>query len=216
MKIHYFGHSGISIEDKLTVLIDPWINENPLAKIKVENITKADYIIATHNHFDHVNDIPIIANNTNAIVICIVETADFLTSKGCEKTIGCNIGGRVKSKGIELIFTQAFHSMSSNPSGVIIFLNNKTIYHAGDTGVFSDMKLIGEMYPIDLAFLPVGGHFTMGPHEANKAIQLLQPKTVVPIHYNTFDLIKQSIDQDLVKDTKTQLVILQPGQDFIL
>ena len=106
--------------------------------------------------------------------------------------------------------------MSSNPSGVIIFLNNKTIYHAGDTGVFSDMKLIGEMYPIDLAFLPVGGHFTMGPHEANKAIQLLQPKTVVPIHYNTFDLIKQSIDQDLVKDTKTQLVILQPGQDFIL
>ena len=145
MKVHYFGHSGISLENKLTVLIDPWLNDNPLAKIKAENIIKADYIIATHNHFDHVNDIPIIAKNTGATVIGIVETADELASKGCEKTIGCNIGGKVKLKGIELVFTQAFHSMSSNPSGVIIFLNNKTIYHAGDTGVFGDMKLIGEM-----------------------------------------------------------------------
>ena len=216
MKIHYFGHSRISLEDKLTVLIDPWLNDNPLAIIKAENITKADYIIATHNHFDHVNDIPIIAKNTNATVISIYETANELASKGCKKTIGCNIGGRVKLEGVELIFTQAFHSMSSNPSGVVIFLNSKTIYHAGDTGVFGDMKLISEMYPIDLAFLPVGGHFTMGPQEANKAIQLLTPKTVIPIHYNTFDLIKQNIDQSLVKDTKTKLVILQSGQNFIL
>ena len=216
MKIHYFSHSGISLEDKLTILIDPWLNDNPIAKIKAENITIADYIIATHNHFDHVNDIPIIAKNTNASVISLVETADDLSSKGCNKTIGCNIGGKVSLEGMELVFTQAFHSMSSNPSGVIIFLNNKTIYHAGDTGVFGDMKLIGEMYPIDLAFLPIGGHFTMGPYEANKAIQLLQPKTVVPIHYNTFDLIKQNVNQDLVKNTKTKLVILQPGQDFIL
>ena len=216
MNIHYFGHSGISLEDKLTVLIDPWLNDNPLAIIKAEKITKADYIIATHNHFDHVNDIPIIAKNTNATVISILETADELATKGCKKTIGCNIGGRVKLDGIELIFTQAFHSMSSNPSGVLVFLNNKTIYHAGDTGVFSDMRLIGEMYPIDLAFLPVGGHFTMGPLEAKKAIQLLSPKTVIPIHYNTFDLIKQNIDQDLVKDTKTKLVILKAGENFIL
>ena len=216
MKIHYFGHSGISLNDKLTILIDPWLNENPISKIKAENITKADYIIATHNHFDHVSDIPIIAKNTNATVISILETADELASKGCKKTIGCNIGGRVKLEGVELIFTQAFHSMSSNPSGVVIFLNSKTIYHAGDTGVFGDMKLISEMYPIDLAFLPVGGHFTMGPQEANKAIQLLTPKTVIPIHYNTFDLIKENIDQDLVKNSKTKLVILQPGQDYIL
>ena len=216
MKIHFFGHSGILLEDTLTVLIDPWLNNNPLAKIKAENIIKADYIIATHNHSDHVDDIPIIAKKTGATVIGIVETINDLASKGCEKTVGCNIGGKVKLDSIELVFTQAFHSMSSNPSGVLIFLNNKTIYHAGDTGVFGDMKLIGELYPIDLAFVPVGGHFTMGPEEASKAIQLLQPKTVVPIHYNTFDLIKQSIDQDLVKDTKTQLVILQPGQDFIL
>ena len=216
MKIQYLGHSGISIEDNLTILVDPWLNNNPLAKIKAESITKADYIIATHNHFDHVNDIPIIAKNTGATVIGIVETAENLSSKGCEKTIGCNIGGRVKLKGIELLFTQAFHSMTSNPSGALILFNNKTIYHAGDTGVFGDMKLIGEMYPIDLAFLPVGGHFTMGPFEANMAIQLLQPNKVVPIHYNTFDVIKQNIGQDLVNNTKTQLIILQPGQDFVL
>ena len=216
MKIHFFGHSGILLEDTLTVLIDPWLNNNPLAKIKAENIIKADYIIATHNHSDHVDDIPIIAKKTGATVIGIVETINDLASKGCEKTVGCNIGGKVKLDSIELVFTQAFHSMSSNPSGVLIFLNNKTIYHAGDTGVFGDMKLIGELYPIDLAFVPVGGHFTMGPEEASKAIQLLQPKTVVPIHYNTFDLIKQNINQNLIKDSKTQLVILEPGQDFIL
>ena len=216
MKIQYLGHSGISIEDNLTILVDPWLNENPLAKIKAENLTKADYIIATHNHFDHVNDIPIIAKNTDATVIGIVETVEELASKGCEKTIGCNIGGKVKLKDIELLFTQAFHSMTSNPSGVLIFFNNKIIYHAGDTSVFGDMKLIGEMYPIDLAILPVGGHFTMGPEEANMAIQLLKPNIIIPIHYNTFDVIKQNIDHDLVKNTNTKLVSLLPGKDFIL
>ena len=216
MKIQYLSHSGILIEDNLTILIDPWMNDNPLAKTKAENITKADYIIAAHNHFDHVNDIPMIAKNTGATVIGIVETIEDLASKGCKKTIGCNIGGRILLEGLELLFTQAFHSMTSNPSGVLIFFNNKTIYHAGDTGVFGDMKLIGAMYPIDLAFLPVGGHFTMGPTEANMAIQLLQPNKVVPIHYNTFDVIKQNIDQNLVKNTKSKLIILKPGQDFVL
>ena len=215
MKIQFYGHAGVKIEDDLVVLIDPWLNDNPLATIKAENITKADYIIATHNHFDHVNDIPVIAKKTKATVVSIVETAEDLSSKGCEKTIGCNIGGIVKLERLELIFTQAFHSMSSNPSGVMIFYNNKTIYHAGDTGVFGDMGLIGEMYPIDLAFLPVGGHFTMGLKEAQKAIQLLKPKKVVPIHYNTFDLIKQDIDDSLVKESNTQLLILKPGQEII-
>ena len=216
MKIKFYGHAGIKIEDNLTILIDPWLDDNPLATIKAKDITKADYIIATHNHFDHVNDIPIIAKNTQATVISIVETAEDLSSKGCEKTIGCNIGGIVKLKGLELIFTQAFHSMSSNPSGVLLFYNNKTIYHAGDTGVFGDMELIGEMYPIDLAFLPVGGHFTMGLKEARKAIQFLKPKIVVPIHYNTFDLIKQNVDENLVKESNSQLLILKPDQEITL
>ena len=132
----------ISVQD-ITLLSSHHYHHNPLAIIKAENITKANYIIATHNHFDHVNDIPIIAKNTNATVISIFETANELASKGCEKTIGCNIGGRVKLNNIELIFTQAFHSMSSNPSGVVIFFNKRTIFHAGDTGVFGDMKLIG-------------------------------------------------------------------------
>ena len=216
MKIQFYGHAGIKIEDDLVLLIDPWLNDNPIAKIKAEDITKADYIIATHNHFDHVNDIPIIAKNTKATVVSIVETAEDLSLKGCEKTIGCNIGGIVKLKGLELIFTQAFHSMSSNPSGVIIFYNNKTIYHAGDTGVFGDMKLIGEMYPLDLAFLPVGGHFTMGLNEAKKAIQFLKPKKVVPIHYNTFDLIKQDLNNNTFEQTSSEVLILEPGQEIVL
>ena len=214
MKIHYLGHAGVKIEDDKVLLIDPWLNDNPLAKIKAEEITKADYIIVTHNHFDHINDVPTIAINTGATVVGIIETVEDLAAKDCKKTIGCNIGGPVKLLGLELIFTQAFHSMSSNPSGVIIFYKNKTIYHAGDTGIFGDMKLIGEMYPIDLAFLPVGGHFTMGPQEANKAIQLLNPKKIVPIHYNTFDIIKQEINHDLIRATKAELLILNPGQEI--
>jgi len=216
MKIQFYGHSGVKIEDDLVLLIDPWLSDNPLATIKTKDITKADYIIATHNHFDHVNDIPTIAKNTGATVVSIVETAEDLSSKGCKKTMGCNIGGIVKLKGLELIFTPAFHSMSSNPSGVIIFYNNKTIYHAGDTGVFGDMELIGDMYPLDLAFLPVGGHFTMGLKEAKKAIQLLRPKKIIPIHYNTFDIIKQDVDENLVKESNSKLFIMKPGQQITL
>ena len=216
MKIQYYGHAGVKIEDDLIILIDPWLNDNPLATMKAEEIGKADYIIATHNHFDHVNDIPLIAKNTGATVVGIVETAEDLASKGCEKTIGCNIGGTVKLNCLELIFTQAFHSMSSNPSGVVIFYNNKKIYHAGDTGVFGDMKLIGEMYPLDLAFLPIGGHFTMGIKEAQKAVQLLNAKKIVPIHYNTFDVIEQVVDENLVNESDSQLLILQPGEEFTL
>ena len=106
MKIQFYGHAGIKIEDDLILLIDPWLNNNPLATLKAENINKADYIIATHNHFDHVNDIPTIAQNTGAIVVAIVETAEDLAAKGCQKTIGCNIGGTVKLTGLELVFTQ--------------------------------------------------------------------------------------------------------------
>jgi L-ascorbate metabolism protein UlaG (beta-lactamase superfamily) len=216
MQIKFFGHAGVKIEDGLVILIDPWLNDNPLAITKAKDITKADYIIATHNHFDHVNDIPIIAKNTKATVVSIVETAEDLASKGCKTTIGCNIGGTVKLEGLELIFTHAFHSMTSNPSGVIVFYNNKTIYHAGDTGVFGDMGLIGEMYPIDLAFLPVGGHFTMGLREAKKAIQLLKPKKIIPIHYNTFDVIKQEVNNDLVKESNSELCILKPDEEIYI
>ena len=216
MKIKFYGHAGIRIEDDLVMLIDPWLNGNPFATIKAEDIIKADYIIATHNHFDHVSDIPLIAKNTGATVVGIVETVEELATKGCEKTIGCNIGGTVKLKGLELVFTNAFHSMSSNPSGVIVFYKNKTIYHAGDTGLFGDMELIGDMYPLDLAFLPVGGHFTMGLNEAKKAIQLLRPKKIVPIHYNTFDIIKQNVDENLVKESSSQLFIMKPGQQITL
>ena len=99
---------------------------------------------------------------------------------------------------------------------VIIFYNNKTIYHAGDTGVFGDMELIGDMYPLDLAFLPVGGHFTMGLKEAKKAIQLLRPKKIIPIHYNTFDIIKQDVDENLVKESNSKLFIMKPGQQITL
>ena len=212
MEVQFLGHAGIKIEDDKIIYIDPWLNDNPLAKIKAEDISKADYIIATHNHSDHVDDIPIISKNTNAVVVSILETAEEMASKGCIETLGCNIGGIVKLNGLELVFTQAFHSMTSNPSGVIIFYNNKTIYHAGDTGVFGDMKLIGEMYPLDLAILPVGGHFTMGIKEAKKAIQLLKPKSVIPVHYNTFDLIKQEINNNLVENSNSQLFILEAGE----
>ena len=100
MEIQFLGHAGIKIEDDKIIYIDPWLNDNPLAKIKAEEILKADYIIATHNHSDHVDDIPIISKNTNATVVSIVETAEEMASKGCKKTLGCNIGGIVKLNGL--------------------------------------------------------------------------------------------------------------------
>ena len=201
MKISYHGHSIVKVQTNgKTILFDPFINGNELTDLEVEN-EKPDVIILTHGHNDHVGDTVEIAKQSDALVIAPFELATYMEWQGL-KTHPMHIGGAFEFDFGKVKLTQAFHGSSYTtedkqiiytgmPAGVLLMAEGKTIYHAGDTALFSDMKLIGERHPIDLAFLPIGDNFTMGPEDAAYAAELLQAKRVVPIHYDTFPPIKQ-------------------------
>jgi L-ascorbate metabolism protein UlaG (beta-lactamase superfamily) len=196
MKIIYHGHSFVQLENgKYSILIDPFVTGNPTAITNIENL-KCDYIILTHGHGDHISDAMAIAQKYKATVISSFEIANYAGKFNVNAHPmgiggGCNfLFGRVK-------LTIAHHSSSfpdgsyaGNPTGVLITIGGKTIYHAGDTGLFYDMKLIGEMHRIDCAFLPIGDNFTMGIDDAVKAAEFINAGITVPIHYSTFDIIK--------------------------
>lgn len=212
MKISYHGHSVVKIETNgKTILIDPFITGNELTDLKPEN-QYPDAIILTHGHGDHVGDTEAIAKQCNAVVIAPNELATYLGWQGLN-THPMHIGGAHEFDFGKVKFTLAFHGSAvitdekeiiymGMPAGVLFMAEGKTIYHAGDTALFSDMKLIGERHPIDVAFLPIGDNFTMGPEDAAYAAKLLGAKTVVPIHYDTFPPIKQDpqVFIDLLED----------------
>ena len=196
MKIKYHGHSFVQIENnKHSILIDPFISGNPTAIIKPEDL-KCDYIILTHGHGDHISDAISIAKNNKATIIASFEVANYASSHGVTSH-PLGIGGGYNFPFGRVKLTIAHHSSSfpdgsyaGNPAGVLLMIDGKTIYHAGDTGLFYDMKLIGEMNKIDYAFLPIGDNFTMGIDDAVKATEFVNAEVTVPIHYNTFDIIK--------------------------
>lgn len=222
MELSYHGHSIVKIKtETFELLIDPFISGNPLTDLKVSE-QNPSYILLTHGHNDHVGDTVEIAKRSGAKVIAPNELANYLATLGIE-TIGMNIGGQASFDFGELKYTQAFHSSSFEtdtgeiiyagmPAGILLTLEGKTIYHAGDTSLFGDMRLIGERHEIDVAFLPIGDHFTMGPEDAAYATELLRPHLVVPVHYNTFPAIQQ--DPNVFKELVTQceVTILQPGE----
>lgn len=226
MKVSYHGHSVVKIvTDGKEILIDPFITGNGNTDLKVEN-ESPDFILLTHGHGDHVGDTVQLAKKKDALVIAMVELANYLSWQGV-KTHEMNIGGSYEFEFGKVKFTQAFHSTgvetgeqtiiyTGMPAGLLITIEGKTIYHAGDTSLFSDMKLIGERHPIDLAFLPIGDNFTMGPEDAAYAAKLLHAKTVVPIHYNTFPVIKQDPGRfiNLLEDGNGK--VLQPGETIEL
>lgn len=226
MKVSYHGHSVVKIvTDGKEILIDPFITGNGNSDLKVEN-ESPDFILLTHGHGDHVGDTVQLAKKKDALVIAMVELANYLSWQGV-KTHGMNIGGSYEFEFGKVKFTQAFHSTgvetgeqtiiyTGMPAGLLITIEGKTIYHAGDTSLFFDMKLIGERHPIDLAFLPIGDNFTMGPEDAAYAAKLLHAKTVVPIHYNTFPVIKQDPGRfiNLLEDGNGK--VLQPGETIEL
>lgn len=202
MKVSYHGHSVVKIfTGGKTVLIDPFINGNSLTDLKEEN-ESPDVIILSHGHNDHVGDTVSIAKRNNSLVIANAEISDFLGWQGV-RTHAMHIGGSYQFDFGRVKLTQAFHGSSYEtpdkqliycgmPAGILFMAEGKTVYHAGDTGLFSDMKLIGERHPIDVAFLPIGDNFTMGPEDAAYAAKLLNAKTIIPMHYNTFPPIKQN------------------------
>lgn len=222
MELSYHGHSIVKIKtETFELLIDPFISGNPLTDLKVGE-QNPSYILLTHGHNDHVGDTVEIAKRSGAKVIAPNELANYLATLGIE-TIGMNIGGQASFEFGMVKYTQAFHSSSFEtdtgeiiyagmPAGILLTLEGKTIYHAGDTSLFGDMRLIGERHEIDVAFLPIGDHFTMGPEDAAYATELLRPHLVVPVHYNTFPPIQQ--DPNVFKKLVTQceVTILQPGE----
>lgn len=189
MKINYLGHSCFLIEvDSLKILIDPFISGNPNIQINPLSINP-DLILVSHDHQDHLGDTINIAKSSNCDVVCIFDLAKEL-SKYKIHVVGGNIGGTVRYKSLEITFVKAEHSSNMGVCvGYVIKTNTKTFYFAGDTGVFYDMKIIKELYGPEIVFLPIGGLYTMDPKQAAYAIKLLEPKVVVPMHYNTYEIL---------------------------
>jgi L-ascorbate metabolism protein UlaG (beta-lactamase superfamily) len=200
--ITYAGHSAVIVHLGSTVVaIDPWLRGNPLCPPALQNPKKIDIIALSHGHSDHASDVVRVANETGALVAATYELAMILIGEGipAEKVIPMNKGGSVTSNGVTITLTNAFHSSSYDTKsgtvyageacGVLLQGNGTTIFHAGDTSLFSDLKLIGSTFKPDVALLPIGDRFTMGPSEAAQAAEWLQCKVAVPIHYKTFELL---------------------------
>lgn len=212
MKLSYHGHSVVKLEtDTHTILIDPFISGNDACDLDASSV-KADVILLTHGHNDHVGDTIEIAKRNDSLIVAPNELAGYLESKGLN-THPMHIGGAHQFDFGKVKFTQAFHGSAFTedngamiytgmPAGVLLTVNGKTIYHVGDTGLFSDLKLIGEMNDIDVAFVPIGDNFTMGPEDALIAADWIKSDVVVPVHYNTFPVIEQDPD-DFAQKVKT-------------
>jgi L-ascorbate metabolism protein UlaG (beta-lactamase superfamily) len=196
MKVTYLGHSTVLLDTgEHRIIIDPFLDGNPASPVSTREV-HADFVVVTHAHGDHWGSTLDLAR-AGATVVSTAEIAAYAEKHGAPKARAMNIGGSATLPFGRVKFTPAWHSSSfpdgtygGMPMGVIIEAGGKTIYHAGDTALFSDMRLIGAA-GIDLAFLPIGDNFTMGPSDALAALDLLTPHAVVPIHYNTFPVIKQ-------------------------
>ncbi|MCD6426953.1 MAG: metal-dependent hydrolase [Caldisericaceae bacterium] len=226
-KVVYLGHSAVSlITDCCNVIIDPFLNDNPLSPIKAEQC-KSKYILVTHGHSDHLGDTVEIAKRNNATVIAPFEITQYVSQKGVKNVHPMNIGGKFKFEFGTVKMVGAFHSSSitegdkiiyaGNPAGYVIELPDLKVYHAGDTSLFLNMEIIGGQTWIDIAFLPIGGNFTMDIHDAVIATKLLHPRVVIPIHYNTWDIIKadpEEFKKEVESETNAKCVILKPGEGY--
>lgn len=216
--IKWLGQSGFEIKasDK-TILIDPFLTDNPKAPISPDEIEGADLICVTHDHMDHLGDSIELCKQTGATFVGIFELGNYAESQGVENVVGMNMGATLDVKGVKVSMVQAFHSSQrGSPCGFILDFGEKRIYHAADTSLFGDMKLIGEYYEPEIACIPIGGYYTMGAREAVEAVKLIKPEAVIPMHYLTFPVLAQSADEFLEileeEAPKVEPIVLNPGE----
>ena len=223
MEIRFLGHACFELtEGDTRVLVDPFLTGNPKAAVEAGDVDPT-HVFLTHGHADHIGDTVDIAKRTGAQTVAIVELANELGESGVENVADPNIGGTVEFDGGWVRLTPAWHTAVSpngsphTPAGLVINLGGKTVYHLGDTGLFSDLALPGRRDQIDVALMCIGGHYTMDRHDGVAAAELVEAGTVIPCHYDTFPPIEtdaEAFKSDVESKTSSKVEILQPGETF--
>ena len=215
MRIRWLGHAAFQVESEDGVLyIDPWL-ENPMSPVRPSDVDRADVIVVTHDHHDHLGNAVEIAKRTGAVVVAVPELASYLSGMGVE-THAPNMGAKTVVRGFGVTLVQAFHTCSRGfPTGVIVETEGKSLYHMGDTAIFGGLTLIAELYKPEIVMVPIGGFYTMGPMEAAKAVEILKPRVAIPMHYGTFPVLVKTPDSfvRLVQERapEVRVLTLKPG-----
>ena len=227
LSMTWLGHSTFIIVTPggKRIVTDPWLDANPMCPPDRKKIDRADLILVSHGHFDHTGDVAAVSRATNAPIVAVFELAQWFEGKGLKNVQGMGIGGTISVAGLEVSMTPAIHTSSvvendvaryvGEPTGFVVRMENQqAFYFAGDTALFGDMQLIREMHQPDIAFLPIGDHYTMGPAAAARACALLGVRQVVPMHYGTFPVLTGTPDRlkTLVQAHGVDVLVLAPGE----
>jgi L-ascorbate metabolism protein UlaG (beta-lactamase superfamily) len=217
MDITWLGHSAVRVAGSRTIYIDPFLTGNPAASTSADKVRDAEIVIVTHHHDDHLGDAFAIAGATGAVIVAIHEIAVEAQSHGLAAE-GMNIGGTVEVKGVRVHMVTAWHSAEKGcAAGVVVEMDGRKLYHAGDTGLSYDMKLIAEFFKPDLSFLPIGDRYTMGIPSAVRAVEFIGAPRVIPIHYDTFPIVRSDAQEFKRRvGSLAEVIVLHPGETYTL